>query len=225
MNEDQSASSASDGRGAQLRESQLMLMHAIDQIILDHSNTLAETLQLIVDEARQILNAQHVDILFLYPDGLRVEISATDGDVGRFVPFDESISGLVLSQGEPVLVNDIRSDPQLRDRYYPRKGSYLGTATPRLSVISAKLTLDDETIGVINVEAAPDNNYDESHLSFVNAMARQISVAISHAALFDEDHLRTATDGLLIAGTGDSDVIMRQVLDRILNARRRLQHE
>ncbi len=41
-------------------------------------------------------------------------------------------------------------------------------------------------------------------------------MAITHAALFDEDNFRSATDRLLVeATTGDSDVVMRQVLDHI----------
>ena len=44
-------------------------------------------------------------------------------------------------------------------------------------------------------------------------------MAISHAALFDEDNFRNATDRLLVEATRrDSDLVMREVLDRILGA-------
>jgi signal transduction histidine kinase len=90
---------------------------------------------------------------------------------------------------------------------------------PRFSILAADLTLEGQTIGVVNVEAAPDSGFDESHLEFVNAVARQISVAITHAALFDEENLWTATDRLLLAEAGaDNDQIMRKVLDQILIA-------
>jgi signal transduction histidine kinase len=218
MSESHGANPTEGRADSQLRERQLLLMHATDQLILDHTNTLAGTLQFIVTETQRILNALHVDILFEYADGLRVEISSDEGEIGRFIPVDNSISGLVLSQRKPVLANDIQSDPLLRERYFPRKEMALTGHAPQLSVLAADLTLDEQTIGVVNVEAAPHNSFDGSHLDFVNAMARQISVAITHAALFDDDNLRTATDGLLVAGTGvDSDVIMRHVLDQILS--------
>jgi signal transduction histidine kinase len=202
----------------QLRERQLMLMHRTDQKILDHVNTLAETLQFVVTETQRILNALHVDILFEYADGLRVEISSEEGELGRFIPIDSSISGMVLSQRKPLLANDIQSDPLLREKYFPRKGMPQEGQAPRLSVLVSDLTLDDQTIGVINVEAPPGSKFDESHLDFVNAMARQVSVAITHAALFDEDNLRTTTDVFLVADTAaDSDLVMRQVLSQILN--------
>jgi signal transduction histidine kinase len=204
---------------AYLRERQLELTHTTDELILDHTNTLAEALQYIVTQTREILNAWHVDILFAYADGLRLEMSSDlQAEIGRFVPIERSISGLVLSRHRPVLVNDLQSDPSLQERYFPRGEIDPAGLSPRLSVVAAELTLDGQAIGVINVEATPDNRFDESHLNFVNTVARQISIAITHAALFDEDNFRSATDRLLVeATTNDSDVVMRKVLDHILS--------
>jgi len=219
MSESQGAHPIERRADSQLKERQLLLMHATDQLILDHANTLVGTLQFIVTQTRRILNALHVDILFDYADGLRVEMSSDEGEIGRFIPIDKSISGLALSQRRPVLVNDIQTYPLLRERYFPRKEMDPARDAPRLSVLVADLTLGGQTIGVINVEADPDSNFDNSHLHFVNAMARQVSVAITHAALFDEDILRTATDKLLVTDTGlDIDVVMHKVLDHILSA-------
>lgn len=218
MSDTRKAKLAGDNLHAQLRENQLLLVRDTDQLILEHK-TLAETLQFIVSGTRRILNAWHVDILFLYADGLRVEISSDEAVVGRFVPIDKSISGLVLSRHEPVLVNDLQSDPLLRERYFSRGETDLAASVPQLSVLAAELTLDGQAIGVINVEATDNNRFDQSHLDCVNAVARQISIAITHAALFDEDNFRTATDRLLVEATsGDSDLAMRQVLDHILTA-------
>lgn len=205
---------------ARLREQQLILIHATDQLILDHSNKLLETLRFIITRTREVLDASHVDILFLYADGLRVEISSDPAaEIGRFVPFDQSLSGLVLARREPVMVNDLQRDPLLRDKYFPRLETDPPGHAPELSFLGAELTLDGQPIGVIDVEAAPDRGFDEAHLDFVKVVARQISLAITHAALFDEDNFRTATDRLLMeASRGDSDVVMRQVLDRILGA-------
>jgi GAF domain-containing protein len=160
-----------------------------------------------------------VDILFMYAAGLRNEISTDRSSIGHFVPIENSITGLVLSTHRPVLMNDIQSDPLLRERYFPRAGMDPGACVPKLSLVAAELTLDGEAIGVINVEAPPDVSFDNSHLDFVEAVAGQISMAISHAALFDEDDFRNATDRLLVdAARRDGDMVMREVLDRILSA-------
>ncbi|NUR58528.1 MAG: GAF domain-containing sensor histidine kinase [Catenulispora sp.] len=202
-----------------LREQQLVLIHATDQLILDHSNTLEETLRFIITRTREVLNASHVDILFQYADGLRVEISSDPAaEIGRFVPLDRSLSGLVLTNRQPVMVNDLHSDPLFREKYFPRLETDPPGHVPALGFLGAELTLDGQPIGVIDVEAPPERGFDESHLDFVTVVARQISLAITHAALFDEDLFRTATDRLLMeASNGDSDTVMRQVLDRIMS--------
>ncbi|HEY6492196.1 MAG TPA: GAF domain-containing protein [Trebonia sp.] len=215
MNDTEKANAAVDQ--AQLREQQLLLLLEVDRRILNHENTLGETLQFIVTETRKILNAWDVGILFVYSDGLRVEISSDREEIGRSIPTDRSISGLVLSRHEPVLVNDLQSDQEMSERYFPRTQTDTEGHTPRRSVLAAELTLEGQAIGVINVEATLGNRFDQSHLDFVTAVARQISMAIAHAALFDEDNFRAATDRLLVeSSTADSDAVMRQVLHQIM---------
>ena len=178
VSRDQPADRPEDRGHYGLRESQLLLMHATDQLILDHTNRLAETLQFIVTQTQKILDARYVDILFLYPDGFRNEISTDDADIGRFVPFDYSIAGFVLSCRAPVIVNDVRSDPTLRERYIPRPSEDPGSESPRSNIIAVELTLDGEEIGVLNIESTSDGGFNESHLGFAIAVASQISTAI-----------------------------------------------
>lgn len=204
---------------ADLREQQLLLMHETDQKILDHTNTLTQTLQFIVNRTREVLDAWHVDFLFQYADGLRIEISSDPkAEIGRFIPLDRSISGLVVSSREPVVVNDLQSNPLLREKYFPRVEIDPRGEAPQLSFLAAEIMLDRQPIGVINVEANSETGFDQSHLDFLNVVGRQISMAITHATLFDEDRFRTQTDRLLMEATsGDSEEVMRQVLDHILN--------
>lgn len=204
---------------SQLRHQQLLLIDDIEQRILEHKDTLAELLQFIVRRTQKVLRAKSVDILFEYPDVLRMEISSDEEEVGRFIPIDKSISGLVLSSHQPVMVNDLQKDPMLRERYFPRGETGPWLRPPQLSVLASQITLDGQTIGVINVEARRDYKFDDSHLHFVDAVARQVSMAITHAALFDEDNFRSVTDKLLVGATSsNSELIMRQVLERILSA-------
>lgn len=218
MNDSHEASLFADPAHGELHARQLLLTHEIDERILDHNNKLAETLTFAVTQTRQILKADYVDILFEYADGLRVEISSNEATIGRFVPVDRSISGLVLETGDPVLVNDLQNDRRLRDRYYSREDMAPAEHPPQFSVLAARIALDQQPIGVINVEAT-DTSFEAAHLDFVAAIAWHVSMAITHAALFDEDTFRTATDRLLIESPpGDSDAVMRQVLEHILIA-------
>jgi GAF domain-containing protein/two-component sensor histidine kinase len=217
MNDAQEGHLFGDPAYAELRESLLLLMNASDELILDHGHKLAETLSFILTQTRKILNADHVDIAFEYAGELRAEISE-EAEIGRLIPIDQSICGLVLSTGKPILVNDLQDDRRLRDRYFPRVESDPEETPQRLSVLAAALTLDRQTIGVINVEAT-GTEYQQAHLEFVTRVAGHISMAITHAALFDEDAFRTATDKLLFESPpGGGDVAMQEVLKHILNA-------
>ena len=221
MNDTTEASQNGSDAHSELREQQLLLSHEADQLILDPTKTLAETLGFMVTRIRNVLKAWHVDIMFQYADGLRVEISSDPAEAGRFIPIERSISGLALSSLEPVMVNDLRNDPVLRDRYWLRAGMDPQASALPTSVLVAVITLDGQAIGVINVEALSDSRYERPHLKFVEDIARQVSMAITHAALFDEDKFRSATDRLLLEVTsGDSKgaAAMRGVLDHIVTA-------
>ena len=110
MSETQQAEMAGGDARAQLREQQLLLTRETDELILDITKTLTETLQFIITRTQQVLNASHVDIMFEYADGLRVESSSDQAEIGRFIPIERSISGLVLSSRTPVVVNDLQND-------------------------------------------------------------------------------------------------------------------
>ena len=83
---------------------------------------------------------------------------------------------------------------------------------PRLSVVAAEThPRPAEAIGVINVEAHRTRSSTRRTCEFVEAVAGQISMAITHAALFDEDDFRTATDRLLVEATrATATMVMRR---------------
>ncbi len=62
-------------------------------------------------------------------------------------------------------------------------------------MLGAELTIDRQVIGVINVEGHRGQQFNDSHLGFVEVVAGLISTAITHAALFDEDTFRTPPTG------------------------------
>src|ERR1700733_11730508 len=181
MTESQGANPAGSQARTQLREQQLLLIQAANERILDHTNKLTETLQFIVNQTRDILDAQHVDVVFLHGDGLRLEISSDqDAEIGRFIPRERSISGLVLDRGKPVAVSDLQSDPELRELYFPRVEMDPRGTAPQLSYIADMITLEGREIGVINVETPPGVEWDDTHAEFVKVVARQMSMAFTH---------------------------------------------
>jgi signal transduction histidine kinase len=200
-----------------LRETQLLLIHEIDRRILDHQYTLSETLGHVARRVLETLGANHVDILFEHMDGLRVEFSADSEEEKRIVPLDQSISGLVLARNETILVDDLEREPHLLELYYPR----VHQQGQGRSILIAPIYLDDHAVGVINVESSPSAGFGQPHIGFINSIAGQISLALSHAALFDEGRLRAEVDNLVLSGTtSDSDLIPHTALQSVLDALR-----
>src|SRR5580700_10330723 len=142
MSETQQAEMGGGDARARLREQQLLLTRETDKLILDLTKALTETLQFIITRTQQVLHASHVDIMFEYADGLRVESSSDPGEIGRFIPIDRSISGLVLESRTPVVSSDLQNDPVLSERYFPRVEMDPGAQAPALSVLVAEVSLD-----------------------------------------------------------------------------------
>ena len=184
-----------DSAFAELRERQLLLMHATDVRILDHTQKLAETLAFVVSETRSILGADWSASCLSIADGLQIAVASDEAEIGRIVPVDESISGQVLSTKQPILVNDLESDPRLRDQVLPAGGNEPGgsPAAPERPCRRAHPRSADDRRHQRG--GAPTCTFRQAHLDFVTGVAQQISMAITHAALFDEDAFGTPPTG------------------------------
>ncbi len=191
------------------------LRYDIPVRILDRSYTLNRTMQFVIDGLQRELRAGHVDIMFEYGDELRVEMSSDAAMVKRVIPREHSLSGLAYETPEPILANDLPTDPDLLARYFPRPGSSIGAAP--LNSIAARITLEGDPVGVINVESNRGQVFSNAQAEVVSAVATQVSLAIAHATFFDEETLRSDTDALLVLDTGaDNDLVVRRALFNIL---------
>lgn len=193
----------------------LELQHRITMHLLDTANTLERTLNFIIDETRRELGVEYVDILFRHGDNLQVELSSDRTEEKRYIPVDGSISGLALHDSTSRILNDIDGRPDVSHRYFPRaRGENM---VGPINAIVAPISMEGRTIGVINVESSGRRRFVTADEHLVVAVAAQVSLAITHASLFDEDKLRREVDRLLIADTEtDNDLVVEQALQSIL---------
>ncbi len=105
------------------------------------------------------------------------------------VKYGERIAGLVLKEGEPLLVEDIEKNPKVgrkKKPYYKTK-----------SFISLPLINQEEKIGVINIsDKITGEAFNQHDLHFLSTMESQASIAISNAQLFQEVKKLAITDEL-----------------------------
>lgn len=117
---------------------------------------------------------------------LRVAVSRglhDDVRAGVDVRVGEGIAGRVAQFGEPVLVEDIETDPRFRKTNDPKYGSG--------SFICMPLRVGDRVVGVVNLakkEIGPgvSAGFTKTDLQFLNALITYTAYAVDNARLFEE---------------------------------------
>jgi signal transduction histidine kinase/putative methionine-R-sulfoxide reductase with GAF domain len=98
--------------------------------------------------------------------------------LGQRIPFGQGIVSWVATHGRTLLSNDVRENP------------YFLNLTPDLIPTQAELCvpirMDDEIIGVLNVEHSELLSFDEDDINAVEVLTGRIAVAIKKSRLYDE---------------------------------------
>jgi K+-sensing histidine kinase KdpD len=146
---------------------------------------LSELLEIILQVAMQLTHTEAASVMLLDEDTGELYFEAATGPtrnlVERFVvPQGRGISGWALTHDEPLIVNDVSSDP----RHYATVDRSTGYQTH--SMMAAPLRFREEAIGVIAVINHQDEEeFSDQDLRILVAMATQAAIAIENARLFD----------------------------------------
>lgn len=89
----------------------------------------------------------------------------------------EGITGWVAEHGEPMLVPDVQQNPW----YY-----VLPEASEIRSELAVPLKVKERVIGVLHVQSAQLNAFDESDVTVLQSLAQQASIAIENARLYEQ---------------------------------------
>lgn len=92
----------------------------------------------------------------------------------------KTITGWVVTEGEPIMVPDVRQEP----RYVRIKD------TLTLSELVVPIKSKDRVIGVLNVESDRAEAFDESDMAVLRALGDQAAIAIENAGLFTAEQRR-----------------------------------
>lgn len=138
---------------------------------------ISEVSQLVVTEAKKLINATNVSVMLLNKKTGKLEIiSARGKEYNRKTEMGPNIgiAGHVLVSGNAEIVNDVLSDP----RYVMGENSIC-------SMICAPLITQNGTIGVINISNSEPFNYTSQDLKLFTALASQAAAAIENALLHE----------------------------------------
>ena len=165
---------------------------------------LDELIPLIVTKCREVLNAEGISVLLLDPEHnqlyfpyvAQADPAVTQRLVPLRFPAELGIAGTALKTGKAIRVDNAQSDPRL---YH---GVDQATGITTRQVLAVPLTSHQGTIGVIEaVNSRAETPFTGDDLSFLEALAGSIAIAIENARLYatvkdSEASLRTKVGAL-----------------------------
>lgn len=104
-----------------------------------------------------------------------------DGSTKIRVRLGEGIIGLVAISGEEILARDVREEPRYR---------YTDVLPETLSEVALPLTIEGRVLGVLDVQSDERDDFAETDLLVLRALAGYIAVAIEGARLYQQAHRR-----------------------------------
>ncbi len=171
----------------------------------------------IVDTVKKKMNADICSIYLIDKESILV-LRATSGlspeAVGKVkLKIGEGITGHTAKTGIPASV--FRSDTHPQYVYFAEaeeKGSY--------SMLSVPMQRDEKTIGVINVQTFKPRHYTTDEISFLSAIASQITGVIRNAQLYEEEKraLNEVSQLYEVGKTISSSLQLEKVLKEITKA-------
>ncbi len=132
------------------------------------------------------------------------------------VPVGSGITGRAVTTGEPVLVTDVRQNPD-----------YVKLLEETLSEIAVPIRYAQTVVGVLNLESPRLNAFTPDHARFLEALASQAAIAIGNAQRLEDyrergEQLRHKAEQLTnlfeIGQAFRTDQPLEQVLDDVVHA-------
>ncbi|WP_287583530.1 PAS domain S-box protein, partial [Candidatus Borrarchaeum sp.] len=121
------------------------------------------------------------------------------------IPITKGVSGRVVRTAEPVLLEDVRTDPE-----------FLGAIENIASEICVPLFDQNEVVGTLNVESKAGKHLTEADLRLMTALGEYVSVAIGKARLYDAAQREIAERKKIESQLIESEKKYRMLIDQSL---------
>ena len=199
----------------QLQESEAL---AVISQALNETHNLDDILRMIVDAARQIIPKAERAVIHLLDESasaLRSAAVAGYDKAGRSeitMRPGEGVAGRVMSEGVPINVGDIRSDP----RYLT-----LGRVPTIRSLLVAPVQSKQRRLGTISVLSDVVDAFADDDVRLLKALGIQAALAIENARLLAaESNARQEAEvlgeiGYILSSTLDLEVVLERLLEQI----------
>ncbi len=179
---------------------------------------MSRILEIVFDRLSRLIRAKNWTLFLLDPVSQELRFEVVAGLQGRLlsnirIKVGEGIAGTAAKTGEPILVQDVESDP----RFSHKIDEMTGFVTR--SIICLPLKIQDSVIGVIEVINPEDPSlFDETTMPALSILADFVAIAIANARIHREMEALTYTDDV----TGYYNTrYLHQHLERLISKQRR----
>jgi GAF domain-containing protein len=196
-------------------------MISIAQLLNKHPFEPQEVYHTILNEARNLCQAKHGNILLVYPDKLKILTSTYDKNVGDEVSLATSFCGnfIVLQDSESHVANDLHL-PEYRGKNNPVFDEVDPDEPMRSEMAVGVYSLSDNEkylLAIINLESPQPHAFNKSHVEQVKKLAEDAAIALMRAA--DREFEIEVSDLLSELANGDTppESLQEDLLERLLH--------
>lgn len=152
--------------------------------VLNSTLNLQDLLQLIMDSATDLLNAETSSLMLVDEETGELTFDVATGEPGREVvkyrvPPGQGIAGWVVQNAQPLQSDEPRNDP----RFYDRIDKSINFETR--NILAVPLQVKDRVIGVVEViNKKGAATFSQKDLELATALTNQASVAIDNTRMY-----------------------------------------
>lgn len=169
----------------------------------------------VLEIAEEVMDFQDSD--FFLVDGARQELYVAArrggleqaGAVRLPLEGEQGITAIAARTGRPVCVPDVRDDPR-----------YVDTGFAAVSELAVPIQIEDQVLGVINVESRQPDAYTPADAQLLATLASQAALALKNAYLYAREHRRAEELAAVnqVARRIGASLDLRETLDGIVEA-------
>ena len=178
------------------RLKQMKIFYDVSQALMttfDINKLLSDTMQLAAD----VIDAGAASLMLIDDKNEELVFEVSHGARSQFlrqlrIPLDEGIAGWVARNGQPVIVNDARTDKRFSHRVDVRTGFLTQ------SIAAVPLKIKGRVIGVLEVlNKYSGTGFNQEDMRLMSSIAGQAAIAIENARLYQQ--LRQERDHIIKA--------------------------
>jgi CRP-like cAMP-binding protein len=147
---------------------------------------LEQVCSFILDEAKQVVDADNGSVMLIDKDGETLKIVAAFGTERAEkikLKVGDGIAGSVLESGQAQMINNVSVNPQFKP------------GGPALtSIVCVPMIVEDRRLGVLNLSTSSEKVFSMHDLKLIQVLASYSTLAVNSALSFEE--LKEATEAL-----------------------------